>query len=53
MWLNIYRLQRQLKNRSEVCLLVVTNMRIAIYWDMLIVCCSLRGLHFHTEEDGV
>jgi hypothetical protein len=53
MWLNAYRLQEQLKNRSEVCLLIAANMMITVYWHMLIVYFSLRGSHFYTEEDGV
>jgi hypothetical protein len=53
MWLNIYRLQKQLKNRSEVCLIIAANKMITVYWDMLIVCFPLHGLRFYTEEDGV
>jgi len=53
MWLNVYRLQEQLKNRSEACLLIAANKMITVYWHMLIVCFSLRGSHFYTEEDGV
>jgi hypothetical protein len=49
----IYRLQRKIKNRSEICLLTTVNMMITVYWVMHIVCFSLRGLHFCTEEDGV
>ena len=26
---------------------------ITVYWDMLIVCFSLCGLHFYNEGDGV
>jgi hypothetical protein len=53
MWPNVYRLQKQLKNRSEGCLVIAADMIITVDWDTLIVCFLLRGLHFYTEEDGV
>jgi len=46
-------MQKQLKNKSRVCLFIAANMTITVYWEMLIVCFSLRGLHFYIEEDGV